>query len=156
MKRLPFRPNLDHLRQQAKELLVELRGHAVRPDQVHLASAQRLLAARYGFASWPALKAHVDRLREIENHVRRFEKTHARDFPAIRPFVSMELVTAGALGHPNPVVRRLCLQLLDHVVDAGGIPVLLKALEDDPGPESPASCSARPCLRALQARSLGG
>jgi hypothetical protein len=133
MQRLPFRPNLDHLRQQAKDLLVELRRQTGSPDQIRLATSQRLLAARYGFGSWTVMKANVDRLREIEDHARRFERTHARDFPAIRPLVSVELVTAGALEHPNPVVRRLCLQLLDHVVDERGIPVLLKAL-DDPVP----------------------
>lgn len=130
MQRLPFRPNLDHLRQQAKDLLAELRHESPQLTQLRLAAAQRLLARRYGFSSWAALRGRAERLREIEHHVRRFEKVHARNFPAIRPLVSMDLITDGALGHPSPVVRRLCIQLLDHVIDERGIPVLVKALND--------------------------
>lgn len=59
-RRLPSRPNLDHLRNQAKDLLVELRP--VHP-QWQLADAQHALARSYGFDSWPKLKAHVESLR---------------------------------------------------------------------------------------------
>ncbi len=58
MKTLPDSPNLAHLRQQAKDLLVQLR--AARPDAT-LADAQKLVAGQYGFRTWPDLKAEVDR-----------------------------------------------------------------------------------------------
>lgn len=53
----PSRPNLDHLRNQAKDLLETAR--AVHPDW-QLADAQFALARDYGFPSWPAMKAQVD------------------------------------------------------------------------------------------------
>ena len=60
MKKLPDRPNLDHLRRQAKDLLAGLRD-AERATS--LAQAQSMLARQYGFHSWTDLKAEVDRLR---------------------------------------------------------------------------------------------
>ena len=58
---LPPRPNLDHLKRQAKDRLRELQ--ATSPD-AQLADAQHALARDYGFASWPKLKAHVEALGE--------------------------------------------------------------------------------------------
>jgi ankyrin repeat protein len=55
---LPDRPNLRHLRDQAKELLKA--GEAA-----SLTSAQLRIARLYGFASWPRLKAHVEAIEEI-------------------------------------------------------------------------------------------
>lgn len=57
MKILPDQPHLDHLRQQAKDLLAGLRDS--RPD-ASLADAQAALAQRYGFRTWTDLKAEVD------------------------------------------------------------------------------------------------
>jgi hypothetical protein len=57
MSELPPRPSLAHLRKQAKELLSRLR--AQNPNAT-LSDAQHALAAEYGFASWPKLKAHVE------------------------------------------------------------------------------------------------
>ncbi|HEU4995831.1 MAG TPA: ankyrin repeat domain-containing protein [Gemmatimonadaceae bacterium] len=56
---LPDAANLDWLRKQAKRRLKELRE--TRPD-AQLADAQFDIARQYGFASWRALKAHVDSL----------------------------------------------------------------------------------------------
>jgi Ser/Thr protein kinase RdoA (MazF antagonist) len=61
VKILPDNPNLDHLRQQAKDLLAGLRD--VRPDAT-LADAQTSLADQYGFRTWADLKAEVDRCRD--------------------------------------------------------------------------------------------
>jgi uncharacterized protein (TIGR03067 family) len=64
-KKLPARPNLDHLRRQAKTRLAQLKkgkGGA----RAQLADAQTLVAREAGFASWPALKRHVDELRSLE------------------------------------------------------------------------------------------
>jgi ankyrin repeat protein len=54
---LPDRPNLRHLRDQAKDLLKS-------GDAVTLADAQFQIARSYGFTSWPQLKARVDSLAE--------------------------------------------------------------------------------------------
>lgn len=79
--RLPDRPDLAHLRRQAKRLLRELRTEpAAEPPT--LARAQWLLARRYGFASWPRLLAHVD---TIQTFTRVPERSQApRDSDADR------------------------------------------------------------------------
>jgi len=58
---LPPRPNLDWLRKTAKQKLGELQSHL---PQSKLADAQVALARDYGFASWRALKAHVDSFKD--------------------------------------------------------------------------------------------
>lgn len=55
---LPARPDLRHLRNQAKDLLA-----AGKADS--LTDAQRQLAREYGFASWPRLKTHVESIHEV-------------------------------------------------------------------------------------------
>jgi len=73
MPELPFPPDLDQLRRQARELLraaaqgesdALARLHAV-SDRVLLSAAQLAVAREYGFWSWPALKAAVERDRFI-------------------------------------------------------------------------------------------
>jgi ankyrin repeat protein len=54
---LPSRPNLRHLKDQAKDLL---RSGAA----ASLSEAQFQIATSYGFPSWPKLKAHVESLHE--------------------------------------------------------------------------------------------
>ena len=56
---LPTRPNLDHLRKQAKQRLRELQRSA--PGS-RLADAQQAIAREYGLGSWPKLKAYVESL----------------------------------------------------------------------------------------------
>ena len=51
-------PNLDHLRQQAKDLLAGLRDG---DPAASLAGAQASLAEQYGFRTWTELKAEVER-----------------------------------------------------------------------------------------------
>jgi hypothetical protein len=58
-RELPARPNLEFLKKQAKELLRELQQS--KPD-TRLSDAQHVLAREYGFASWPALHARVERI----------------------------------------------------------------------------------------------
>lgn len=55
---LPDRPNLRHLKDQAKDLLKA-------GDARSITHAQFKIARLYGFASWPKLKTHVDSLEEI-------------------------------------------------------------------------------------------
>ena len=84
---LPSRPNLDHLRGQAKSLLAALRegdpeaiatlrehlpsaksmsAADVRGPGIRLADAQAAIARKTGFASWPRLARHVEQLRALE------------------------------------------------------------------------------------------
>lgn len=86
-KKLVSRPNLDHLRTQAKTLLQDLRrgnAEALATIQSHhprankmsvdeignhdwrLADAQLVIAKQTGFASWPKLSLHVETLRGLE------------------------------------------------------------------------------------------
>lgn len=86
-KKLPARPNLDHLRRQAKTLLSSLETgdkEAVSIIRKHLPTAKdktatQVLAARHrladaqwaiarmtGFAGWPHLARHVEQLRALE------------------------------------------------------------------------------------------
>ena len=55
---LPVRPNLRHLKDQAKDLFKSGRAES-------LTDAQFKIARFYGFASWPKLKAHVESVEEI-------------------------------------------------------------------------------------------
>ena len=71
MSDLPGRPNIDQLRRQARELLraaadgepaALARIRAV-SERESLSAAQLAVAREYGFASWPALHAEVERRR---------------------------------------------------------------------------------------------
>jgi ankyrin repeat protein len=55
---LPDRPNLRHLKDQARDLLKAAAAASI-------TDAQFKIARLYGFASWPKLKAHIDSLEEI-------------------------------------------------------------------------------------------
>jgi hypothetical protein len=55
---LPDNPDLRHLKDEARDL--RRAGEAA-----SVADAQFAVARRYGFASWPKLKAHVDALHEV-------------------------------------------------------------------------------------------
>src|SRR6266436_5651958 len=55
---LPDRPNLRHLKDQAKDLVKAGTAKSI-------TDAQLKIARLYGFASWPKLKAHIDSLEEI-------------------------------------------------------------------------------------------
>lgn len=58
MRILPQAPNLDYLKQQAKDLLVALREN---DPNTRLSDAQRTVAELYGFRTWPELKVEVER-----------------------------------------------------------------------------------------------
>jgi Ser/Thr protein kinase RdoA (MazF antagonist) len=64
VKTLPDNPDLNHLRQQAKDLLAGLRDAN---RTASLATAQASLARQYGFRTWTDLKAEVDRRRGRAN-----------------------------------------------------------------------------------------
>jgi hypothetical protein len=71
MSELPGRPSIDQLRRQARELvraaadgepaaLARVRAFS---ERISLSAAQLAVAREYGFASWPALHAEVERRR---------------------------------------------------------------------------------------------
>ena len=80
-KRLPSRPDLDHLKHQAKDLLVDFRArkldalqrvrefhprfHAAGDAEIGaatltLSDAHLAIAREYGFNTWPRLKKHIE------------------------------------------------------------------------------------------------
>jgi ankyrin repeat protein len=82
-KSLPARPNLEQLRNQARDLFKSARAgdlaavqrfeqNSPRPGKtsaakISLSDAQLVLAREYGFASWPKLKAHVESILSAES-----------------------------------------------------------------------------------------
>jgi hypothetical protein len=79
---LPANPNLDWLKKTAKQRLDELR---TRQPDVKLHAAQFALAHDYGFESWRALKAHVDRISPaFRDRNRVFEAARDGDVETVR------------------------------------------------------------------------
>lgn len=62
--KLPARPNLEHLRGQAKKLLAKL--PTTKGEKPKLADAQLVVAREAGFPSWARLVKHVETLRSFE------------------------------------------------------------------------------------------
>lgn len=127
---LPERPNLEHLKKQAKELLRRYRRgdaeaiarfertlpFAMRPNQADTASrrlrlhdAQSCVARDHGFASWADLMSYVE------------ARTLARDDHAVRLRRWLGLVYGGDVtGSLNPARPRAAARLLDEVPDLTG------------------------------------
>jgi len=74
---LPAQPSLEHLKNEAKQRLKALRAQAPR---ARLTEAQLAVARDYGFASWRALKAHVDEI----SRKRVFAAARAGDIVTVR------------------------------------------------------------------------
>jgi hypothetical protein len=90
---LPWRPDFDHLRKQAKALLRAMR---LQRAETTLADAQHAVAREYGFASWPKLKAHIEALpRAVEPARPMFE----RFTPAARQALFFSRYEAAQLGN---------------------------------------------------------
>lgn len=91
---LPERPNLRHLRDQAKKL--------VRAGGPTLAEAQLQIARQYGFPSWPKLKQHVEDVattEELKKAIKADDLARVdamlKAKPASREVLSEELPTPG-------------------------------------------------------------
>src|SRR5262249_6747621 len=89
MATLPARPDLDHLRREARDLLRAAQaGDADATSRIHgvasrlnLAAAQLAVAREYGFASWPRLKTAVEaRTKELAEQARSFCVASVRDW----------------------------------------------------------------------------
>ena len=141
---LPPRPDLDHLKAQAKDLLQEVRRRDAgamdrwRPiigpwsdRSPTLSQAQRVIAREYGFASWPKLKAEVERRGQAADPLGEVVRAfHAGDaaglrrllarHPEIRPLVNRPLPGAAFGGLPlTSAIKRADRALIDVLIEAG-------------------------------------
>jgi ankyrin repeat protein len=125
-RELPAKPNLEHLKKQAKELLrsfqqrnsdAEGRFRASAsnciPKTAKLADAQHVIARDYGFATWPKLKEHVESL----------------------IMTPMEKLVAAVCAQKSERAARLLIEHpelkahLDEPLHYGDLPVLLAAVQ---------------------------
>ena len=90
-RRFPDRPNLRHLKDQAKELLKS-------GDASSLSDAQLKIARLYGFANWPKLKAYVESLGQAEEVSELKHAIDANDLGAVK-----QLMTRNAALHRAPL-----------------------------------------------------
>jgi len=150
---LPSKPNLDHLRYQAKDLLraqaARNPAFAQRVREFHprfsaatdaevfdaklsLSDAQLTIAREYGFPSWARLKRHIekpspaDRL-DLPHHARIEDKIFAR---------AVELLDAGDVPNLRAYLRQHPNLARQHVVFEGGNyfrnPTLLEFVAENP------------------------
>ncbi len=126
-RQLPAKPNLEHLKKQAKELLrdfqqgkpdaIELfRVFALdsAPSHAKLADAQHVLARDYGFASWPRLKERVESLTLT---------------PAEQLAAAVRASNARRVGRVLEEHPELGAQLNDPMINHGGLPAILAAVQ---------------------------
>jgi hypothetical protein len=168
VQKLPVRPNLRHLRLQAKTLLknaqagdkTSLKRLALRGDggEMTLGLSQRAIARYNGFRSWRSLKEYVAAIETV------YTATGAAT-PELLDYAILLLLDwrhhdkaatmireAGAAGlkaierglqHRSTQVRRACAQYLDHHADASATVALKFALHDPV-----------PCVRAMAAHAI--
>ena len=77
VRTLPAQPNLEHLKNEAKQRLKALRAQE---PHAQLTETQLAVAREYGFASWRALKTHIDEV----TRKRVFAAARAGDVEAVR------------------------------------------------------------------------
>ena len=107
---LPERPNLDHLKNEAKALHKTLR---VQNPDVKLTDAQRQLAREYGFPTWAKLRAHVQNVRAGDDGLNAFlvaiqenDRDSAQELIVRNPRLpAKSLHVAAALGDAENVAR---------------------------------------------------
>ena len=97
---LPERASLEYLKKRSKERLVELRE---RDAKAKLADAQLAIARDYGFSSWRALKAEIDRRRapmlaSFFSACRAGDLATLRDLLATEPGLVRERTAEGSTG----------------------------------------------------------
>jgi ankyrin repeat protein/catechol 2,3-dioxygenase-like lactoylglutathione lyase family enzyme len=117
---LPQRASLQYLKRLAKERVTDLR--ATNPT-AKLADAQRHIARQYGFSSWRALKAEIDRRHTPQ--IAAFAQACARgDVDAIRallrdhPHLAREQVMSGSTGLHLAIRHPQAMQILiEHGAD---------------------------------------
>ncbi len=124
MATLPARPDLGHLRREARDLLRAAQaGDADAAERINavsggqnLAAAQLAVAREYGFASWPRLKSAVEaRTRDLAEQAQRFCEASIRDWSgqAVRmleaapELAGYNFATAVVLGDAERVRREI-------------------------------------------------
>jgi hypothetical protein len=140
-RELPAKPNLEHLKKQAKQLLHDLQqskpdaverfrtsGLSSTPANVKLADAQHVVARDYGFASWPKLKEHVDSLTltpaeqllaaVCASDARRVERVLG-EHPELKAGLNQPLATYGDLPLMFAAVQRSDRKTLEVLLAAG-------------------------------------
>lgn len=136
---LPERPDLEHLRNQAKALLCayrdkdpeavgRFRALPLRPGVApKLADAQRLVAREYGFPSWAKFKAHVLARVEPEENLHQLVKAafDADDAPALRRLIARHPELKAMVNEPvfpfdsPPINWARTRAMLDVLLEAG-------------------------------------
>ncbi len=141
-RELPARPNLEHLKKQAKQLLREyVQGEPAaiarfRDAEVsfaksapRLASALRVLAREYGFDNWTKLKAHV--LTLCDQPIAALQAAiKANDASLVRRVLARHPALKTQLNEPLPnygfdtpaliaAVQRNNREIIDALLDAG-------------------------------------
>lgn len=116
-QRLPARPSLEHLRNQAKDRLAAMREA---DPSATLAQAQYALARHYGFESWPKLVHHIEAV-QSEGRLEMFARL-ASDLLAAyhgdRPALD-RLIAHYGVSYDQEQVR---VRVRGWVEDAGGTP----------------------------------
>jgi hypothetical protein len=143
MPELPDRPDLEQLRRQARELQRRAAAgdadaaHQVRSvaNSVTLSAAQLAIAREHGFASWPRLKAEVERRRAAVNDAERdgagtsppplldswrnlpaaqadLVSGQYADRPGLRPILEAVLAAAGEFRPATVEARRTLVSLV--------------------------------------------
>jgi ankyrin repeat protein len=124
MATLPARPNLDHLRRQARDVLRAAQAGDITAvdriraasDRLTLAAAQLAVAREYGFASWAGLKAEVEaRTMDLAQQVEAFCTASIRDWTgraarmlaATPEIAGYSFATAVILGDASRVRREI-------------------------------------------------
>lgn len=132
---LPPKPNLEHLRKQAKALLDDFEtGDPLAIDRFKtqqitgapkLADAQHVVAREYGFESWPKLKEHVEaaEMNAVMAEVR--NAFHKDDAAAVRQILERHPQLKGLINDPvgdfdSPIIMGVrSPAMLDVLLDAG-------------------------------------
>jgi len=138
---LPARPNLEQQKHQAKELLQSFtagdaeskaRVRAELPDKqnITLTDAQFVLAREYGFASWAALKQHIDS--QTEDRPTVIERVHdafrRRDAGAVRRLLQQHAELRTRIN--DPIFSFNSPAIVAHANDLAMIEVLLEFSAD--------------------------
>src|SRR5262249_6123438 len=111
---LPDRASLEYLKKLAKERLVALRSSNA---DAKLADAQLAIARAYGFPSWRALKAEIDRRRapnvaEFLHACQTGDVSALGELLAIDPHLARQRVAGGTTGLHQAVRHPDALRLL--------------------------------------------
>jgi ankyrin repeat protein len=132
---LPPKPNLEHLRKQAKTLLDDfetgdpLAINRFKIQQItgvpKLADAQHVVAREYGFESWPKLKEHVEAAEMASTMAEVRDAFHKDDAAAVRQILERYPQLKRRINDPigdfdSPIVMHVRSRaMLDVLLDAG-------------------------------------